>query len=52
MCRFMPLLLIPLLLPAQTPPRTLDQAPRDIDDALRARIKRFYDFHVARKYRL
>ena len=49
MYRLLPLLLIALTLPAQTP--TLDKPPQDIDDALRARIKQFYDYHVVRKYR-
>ena len=47
--RLLPLLLIALTLPAQIP--TLDKPPQDIDDALRARIRQFYDYHVARKYR-
>jgi hypothetical protein len=51
MCRFLPLLLLALTLPAQTPPQNLDKPPQDVDDALRARIKQFYDYHVARKYR-
>lgn len=31
--------------------QVLDKPPQDVDDALRARIKQFYDFHVAGKYR-
>lgn len=34
---------------AQSP--SLDKAPQDVDDALRARIKTFYDLHVQRKFR-
>jgi hypothetical protein len=49
MHRLLPLLVIALTLPAQTP--ILDKPPQDIDDALRARIKQFYDYHVSRKYR-
>jgi outer membrane protein assembly factor BamB len=49
MYRLLPLLLIALTIPAQTP--TLDKPPQDIDDALRERIKQFYDFHVSRRYR-
>jgi hypothetical protein len=50
MYRLWPLLLmIALNLPAQIP--TLDKPPQDVDDALRARIKQFYDNHVSRKYR-
>ncbi len=49
MYRLLPLLLIALTLPAQTP--ALDKPPQDIDDALRARIKQFYDYHLSRKYR-
>src|ERR1019366_6333935 len=49
MHRLLPLLLIALALPAQTP--TLDKPPQDIDDALRARIQQFYDYHVSLKYR-
>jgi hypothetical protein len=52
MCRFIPFLLAALTLTAQTPPMTLDKPPQDIDDALRARITSFYDFHVAQKFRL
>jgi hypothetical protein len=44
--------LFALTLPAQTPPLTLDKPPQDIDDALRARIKRFYDYYIAGKPRL
>jgi hypothetical protein len=46
---FLLLSLIPLLLPAQTP--TLDKPPQDIDDALRARVKQFYDYYVEGKPR-
>ena len=49
MHRLLSLLLIALNLPAQIP--TLDKPPQDIDDALRARIKQFYDYHLSRKYR-
>jgi hypothetical protein len=49
MHRLLSLLLLALTLPAQIP--TLDKPPQDIDDALRARIKQFYDYHVSRKYR-
>jgi len=49
MYRFLSFLLIALSLSAQTP--QLDRPPQDVDDALRARIKQFYDFHVAAKYR-
>jgi hypothetical protein len=43
---FLPLLvLFPLF------SQTLDKPPQDVDDALRARIKQFYDLHVAAKYR-
>jgi hypothetical protein len=52
MCRFIPLLLATLALTAQTPPMSLDKPPQDIDDALRARITSFYDYHVAQKFRL
>jgi hypothetical protein len=34
---------------AQSP--SLDKAPQDVDDALRGRIKAFYDLHVQRKFR-
>jgi hypothetical protein len=43
------LLLLASTLPAQTP--SLDKPPQDVDDALRARIKQFYDLHVAAKFR-
>jgi hypothetical protein len=49
MRRFLLLWLLPLLLPAQTP--TLDKPPQDVDDALRARVKQFYDYYVAGKPR-
>ncbi len=49
MHRLLPLLLVAIALRAQTP--TLDKPPQDIDDALRARITQFYDYHVSRKYR-
>ena len=52
MYRFFPLFLLIFTLSAQTPSLTLDKPPQDVDDALRARIKTFYDYHVARKYRL
>jgi len=52
MCRFIALFLATLTLTAQTPPMTLDKPPQDIDDALRARITSFYDYHVAQKFRL
>src|ERR1700739_743903 len=53
MHRYLALFLLALTLPAQTPVpnQTLDKAPQDVDDALRARIKQFYDYHVAGKYR-
>lgn len=51
MYRFLLAFLILFSLQAQTPAPTLDKPPQDVDDALRARIKQFYDFHVARKYR-
>jgi hypothetical protein len=53
MYHFLALLLVALTLSAQTPSpnRSLDKAPQDVDDALRARIKQFYDYHVAAKYR-
>lgn len=35
---------LPLL--AQAPVSNLDKPPQDVDDALRARIKQFYDYHV------
>src|SRR5580704_2339415 len=43
------LVLWALTLSAQIP--VLDKPPQDIDDALRARIKQFYDYHVSRKTR-
>src|SRR5437879_5538293 len=49
---FLSFLLTTLALAAQVSTPTLDKPPRDIDDALRARIKRFYDYHVAQKTRL
>lgn len=49
MHRLPSLLLFAIILPAQIP--VLDKPPQDIDDALRARIKQFYDYHVTRKYR-
>ena len=51
MYRFLIPFLVAFSLPAQTPSQTLDKPPQDVDDALRARIKVFYDYHVARKYR-
>lgn len=50
MYRLLPLFLVTLSLQSQTP--NLDKPPQDVDDALRARITRFYDFHVQRKFRL
>jgi hypothetical protein len=52
MCRFILFVFIALTLQAQTPPVTLDKPPQDVDDALRARIKQFYNYHVARTFRL
>jgi hypothetical protein len=49
MYRFLSLIVFASLLPAQTP--NLDKPPQDVDDALRGRIKQFYDLHVAGKYR-
>jgi len=49
MRRLLPAFFIALILPAQVP--TLDKPPQDIDDALQVRIKQFYDYHVARKFR-
>jgi hypothetical protein len=49
MHRLLSLLLFAFALQAQTP--VLDKPPQDIDDALRARIKQFYDYHLAQKYR-
>src|SRR4051794_9122395 len=49
MYRLLPLFLVCSLLPAQTP--NLDKPPQDVDDALRARITKFYDLHVASKFR-
>jgi hypothetical protein len=53
MYRFLTLFLVALTLPAQTPApkQALDKPPQDVDDALRARIKQFYDLHVAAKFR-
>ena len=51
MYRFLSTLLVASTLLAQTPSQTLDKPPQDIDDALRARIKQFYDYHLAAKYR-
>ena len=48
MYRLFSLLLASVILPAQT----LDRPPQDIDDSLRDRVKQFYDYHVAQKYRL
>jgi hypothetical protein len=47
MYRFLQLLLSAFILAAQTPLANLDKPPQDIDEALRARIKQFYDLHVA-----
>jgi len=44
-------LLLFLPLAAQTPTPNLDKPPQDVDDALRARITKFYDLHVAAKFR-
>jgi hypothetical protein len=52
MRRFLPVLLTAFAVSAQVTTQTLDKPPQDVDDALRARIKQFYDYHVARKYRL
>ncbi len=53
MYRLLTFFLLALILPAQTPvpDQKLDKPPQDVDDALRARIKEFYDDHVAAKYR-
>ena len=51
MYRLLLLPFIALILPAQTPSQSLDKPTQDVDDALRARIKQFYDLHVAAKYR-
>jgi hypothetical protein len=53
MYRFLALFLVALTAAGQTPTpnQALDKPPQDVDDALRARIKQFYDFHVAGKYR-
>src|ERR1035438_3599187 len=48
MYRLLLLFLAVFILPAQT----LDKPPQDIDDSLRDRVKQFYDYHVAQKYRL
>src|SRR5579871_2578535 len=37
---------------AQTSALPLDKPPQDVDDALRSRIKTFYDYHVTQKYRM
>ena len=50
MSRTISLLLLSVSLLAQTP-ASLDKPPQDVDDALRARIKTFYDLHVEHKYR-
>ena len=56
MHRFLFCLLIALPLASQTPaqntPKPTPKAPKEVDDALRARIKQFYDYHVQGKYRL
>jgi hypothetical protein len=52
MRRFLLLLGCTCALSAQTSAPTLDKPPQDVDDALRTRITRFYDYHVARKFRL
>jgi hypothetical protein len=51
MFRLLLLSLLAFLLPAQTPSQNLDKPPQDVDEALRARIRQFYDFHVAARYR-
>ncbi len=53
MHRFLIPVLVALTLHGQTPApnQALDKPPQDVDDALRARIKQFYDYHVAAKYR-
>ncbi|HEY3840435.1 MAG TPA: hypothetical protein VGL72_27875 [Bryobacteraceae bacterium] len=55
MFRLLSLTLVAVTLCAQTSApsasQTLDKPPQDVDDALRARIKQFYDFHVAAKFR-
>ncbi len=50
---FLTLFLVALTLQAQTPApdQPLDKPPQDVDVALRARIKQFYDYHVAAKFR-
>jgi hypothetical protein len=50
MCRFITLLLIACTA-GWTQPPALDKPPQDVDDALRARIKQFYDYHVEGKPR-
>ncbi len=52
MYRCVPFFFLAITLSAQSSPSNLDKPPQDVDDALRARIKQFYDFHVAHKYRL
>jgi len=49
MNRLLPIFLFAAAVSAQTP--SLDRPPRDVDDALRARITKFYDLHVAAKFR-
>jgi hypothetical protein len=53
MYRFLILFLVALTASGQTaaPNQALDKPPQDVDDALRARIKQFYDYHVSGKYR-
>lgn len=52
MHRHLTALLLAIGLSAQTTPAPqLDKAPPDVEDALRARIKEFYDLQVAHKYR-
>ncbi len=52
MHRFLALFLFShALLPAQSTPANLDKPNPDVDDALRARITKFYDLHVQGKYR-
>jgi len=52
MPRFLPFLLSVVALQSQTPPTSPEQPPQAVDEALRARVTKFYDDHVSRKYRL
>lgn len=36
---------------AQTPPNAFAKAPKNVDDALKARVREFYQYHVDNKYR-